>query len=114
MSLAHIEDEGNAVARAYNRSDAIEKRRALMQLRGSGARQCERCALRNIRTNLNDRKHGCAANSAPLHLGQQTGVDRPKPRATITACRSGVSRYSGADSRRQPGEAGVVGPHDDS
>jgi hypothetical protein len=34
MSLAHIEDEGNAVARAYNRSDAIEKRRALMQVWG--------------------------------------------------------------------------------
>jgi integrase len=35
MSLAHIEGQGNAVARAYNRSDAIEKRRALMQVWGN-------------------------------------------------------------------------------
>jgi integrase len=34
MSLAHIEGQGNAVARAYNRSDAIERRRALMQVWG--------------------------------------------------------------------------------
>jgi integrase len=31
LCLAHEEGRGNAVARAYNRSDAIEKRRALMQ-----------------------------------------------------------------------------------
>jgi hypothetical protein len=30
-----IEGQGNAVARAYNRSDAIERRRALMQVWGS-------------------------------------------------------------------------------
>ena len=34
MSLAHIEDQGHAVARACNHSDAIEKRRALMQVWG--------------------------------------------------------------------------------
>jgi hypothetical protein len=34
LALAHIEGQGNAVARAYNRSDAIEKRRALMQVWG--------------------------------------------------------------------------------
>jgi integrase len=31
LALAHMEGRGNAVARAYNRSDAIERRRALME-----------------------------------------------------------------------------------
>ena len=30
LALAHVEGRGNAVARAYNRSDALERRRALM------------------------------------------------------------------------------------
>jgi hypothetical protein len=34
LALAHVEGQGNAVARAYNRGDAIEKRRALMQVWG--------------------------------------------------------------------------------
>jgi integrase len=34
LALAHIEGQGNSVARAYNRSDAIERRRALMQMWG--------------------------------------------------------------------------------
>jgi integrase len=35
LALAHIEGQGNSVARAYNRSDAIERRRALMQMWGN-------------------------------------------------------------------------------
>jgi integrase len=34
LALAHVEGHGNAVARAYNRSDAIERRRALMDVWG--------------------------------------------------------------------------------
>jgi integrase len=34
MALAHIEGRGNAVARAYNRTDALERRRALMNAWG--------------------------------------------------------------------------------
>jgi integrase len=34
LALAHIEGQGNSVVRAYNRSDAIERRRALMQAWG--------------------------------------------------------------------------------
>jgi integrase len=34
MALAHVEGRGNAVARAYNRSDALERRRALMEVWG--------------------------------------------------------------------------------
>jgi integrase len=34
LALAHVEGQGNAVTRAYNRSDAIEKRRVLMQMWG--------------------------------------------------------------------------------
>jgi hypothetical protein len=34
MSLAHIEGRGNAVGRIYNRSDASDRRRALMQTWG--------------------------------------------------------------------------------
>jgi hypothetical protein len=30
LALAHMEGRGNSVARAYNRSDALERRRALM------------------------------------------------------------------------------------
>jgi integrase len=35
LALAHEEGRGNAVARAYNRSDALERRRALMNAWGS-------------------------------------------------------------------------------
>jgi hypothetical protein len=31
LSLAHAEGRGNSVARSYNRSDALERRRALME-----------------------------------------------------------------------------------
>jgi integrase len=34
LSLAHVEGQANSVARAYNRGDAIEKRRALMNAWG--------------------------------------------------------------------------------
>jgi hypothetical protein len=30
LSLAHVEGRGNSVARSYNRSDALERRRQLM------------------------------------------------------------------------------------
>jgi integrase len=35
LSLAHVEGHGNAVARAYNRSDAVQRRRSLMEEWGS-------------------------------------------------------------------------------
>jgi hypothetical protein len=35
LALAHQEGRGNVVARAYDRSDAVERRRALMQQWGA-------------------------------------------------------------------------------
>jgi hypothetical protein len=76
---------GKAGARAYNRSEAIEKRRALMQVRldhCDGRAIVERSAIRSTRTNLSDqeeRRRQCIGASRPSVCGPTYATLRDCP-----------------------------------
>ena len=75
---------GKAGVRAYNRSDAIEKRRALMQVwldHCDGRPIVERSAIRSTRTNLSDQEE-----NAPSVHRRQSAVRMWPTYATLRDC----------------------------